>query len=69
MKQLDVATVSMIWGGSVYIYQQDFETKDWILQQKLIADDGSEYDELGSSVAIHGDTLVVGECEYKDDDK
>ena len=31
-----------------------------IFQQKLVPDDGACGDWFGSSVAIHGDTLVVG---------
>ena len=46
--------------GSVYIYNRDPTTKEWILQQKLVADDGAECDRFGSSVAIYDSTVVVG---------
>ena len=46
--------------GSAYIYHQDPTTKEWILQQKLVADDGAECDRFGSSVAIYDSTVVVG---------
>ena len=45
---------------SAYIYHQDPGTKEWIMQQKLVADDGAIDDHFGGSVAIFGDTLVVG---------
>ena len=32
----------------------------WKLQQKLVAPDAEPYDEFGASVALEGDTLVVG---------
>ena len=49
-----------VGSGSAYIYHQDPETKEWIFQQKLVADDGAVSDEFGESVAIYGSTLVVG---------
>ena len=39
----------------------------WTQQQKLVANDGAGVTEFGSSVALDGDTLVVGA--YRDDDK
>ena len=44
--------------GSVYVYTPIFGS--WFLQAKLLADDGMEDDFFGSSVAISGDTIVVG---------
>ena len=35
-------------------------------QQKLVANDGAAYDQFGSSVALDGDTLVVG-ADWDDD--
>ena len=55
------------YSGSAYIYHQDPDTKEWILQHKLVADDGAALDEFGGSVAIFGDTVVVGAD--RDDDK
>ena len=49
--------------GSVYIYQ--FDETSWI-QTKLNASDGESGDYFGHSVAISGDTVVVGA--YGDDD-
>ena len=46
--------------GSAYIYHKDPETKEWLLQQKLVADDGAAGDYFGVSVSIYKGTLVVG---------
>ncbi len=47
------------WGqGSAYIFTRIGEV--WSQQQKLTAGDGAGGDEFGSSVALSGDTLVVG---------
>ena len=44
--------------GSAYVFVRD---KDgWTQVAKLTADDGAEYDNFGSSVAISGDTVVIG---------
>lgn len=42
--------------ASVYVYSGG----SWMFQQKLTASDGAEGDEFGLSVAIRGDTIVVG---------
>jgi len=44
--------------GSAYIFTRNGTT--WELQQKLTASDGDEGDRFGSSVAIYGDTALVG---------
>jgi len=44
--------------GSAYVYVR--ERADWNLQAKLLADDGEAVDKFGTSVAIDGDTIVVG---------
>jgi hypothetical protein len=44
--------------GSVYIFQR-FGTL-WLIEQRLYAGDGATSDMFGSSVAIDGDTVVVG---------
>ena len=54
--------------GSAYIYSRDFTTKEWILQQKLVPDDEAEWDYFGGSVAVFGDTIVVG-AKYDGTDK
>jgi len=51
--------------GSAYIFQ--FDGSSWIEQQKLTASDGEGYDSFGYSVAINGNTAIVGA--YADDDK
>ncbi len=44
--------------GSAYVFERSGMT--WTQQQQLIASDGDAVDEFGQSVAISGDTIVVG---------
>jgi hypothetical protein len=44
--------------GSVYVFQRNGAA--WTQQQKLRADDGGAADDFGGSVAMSGDTMVVG---------
>jgi hypothetical protein len=44
--------------GSVYIYTR--KGKQWDRQARLIAQDGANFDHFGHSVAIFGDTALVG---------
>jgi len=44
--------------GSVYVYVRSGTS--WSLQQKVVDDDGASNDQFGYSVAIDGDTIVVG---------
>lgn len=44
--------------GSVYVFERI--GKNWIQQSKLTAPDGAEGDVFGISIAIDGDTLLVG---------
>jgi hypothetical protein len=44
--------------GSAYVFIRSSTT--WMLQQKLTASDGAANDNLGSSVAISGNTVLVG---------
>jgi FlaG/FlaF family flagellin (archaellin) len=46
--------------GGVYVFSRSDTLSPWVLQQKLVAPDGSPVDNFGGSVAISGDTLVVG---------
>jgi hypothetical protein len=50
--------------GSAYVYTRSGST--WSFQQKLAASDAAAVDRFGHSVAVSGDTLVVGA--YADDD-
>ncbi len=44
--------------GSVYVYD---ETKGpWAVTQRLVADDGQANDHFGNTVAVSGDTILVG---------
>ncbi len=45
-------------GGAAYVFVRSGTT--WTQQQKLTAGDGTADDEFGNSVAIKGDTVVVG---------
>lgn len=44
--------------GAAYVFVRSGGT--WVLQQKLVAADGAEADLFGSSVAVAGDTVIVG---------
>ena len=44
--------------GSVYIFTRSGTT--WSQQSKLVAEDGADGDRFGNSVAVDGDTIVVG---------
>ena len=44
--------------GSVYVFVNG--GAGWVLQQKLLASDGTALDFFGSAAALEGDTLVVG---------
>ena len=47
-----------LYSGSVYVFRNNGST--WIREAKLYADDAQAQEYFGSSVAIDGDTLVVG---------
>lgn len=44
--------------GAAYVYVRQGNT--WVEQAQLTADDGVSYDEFGRSVAVSGDTILVG---------
>ena len=44
--------------GSAYVYTNSGGT--WVLQEKIVASDGTESDRFGTSVAISNENLVVG---------
>jgi uncharacterized repeat protein (TIGR01451 family) len=46
--------------GSAYVFVRSGTT--WTVQQKLLAADGAAADAFGCSVAVSGDTAVVGAC-------
>jgi hypothetical protein len=51
--------------GSAYIFR--FNGSTWVEKPKLLAPDGAAWDDFGHSVAIDGNTALVGA--YGDDDK
>jgi len=71
----DTAFISACWddpsefedAGSVYVFTRGAEGT-WAEKQKLFADDPNDYPAFGSSLAISGDTLVVGTCDWASDD-
>jgi len=44
--------------GSAYIFR--FDGSNWVEEAKLLASDGAPYDDFGYSVAISGNTAVIG---------
>ena len=52
--------------GSVYVFRFDRQTSGWVQQQKLLASDGSGSDDFGRSVAIDGNTAVIGASDHDD---
>ena len=46
--------------GAVYVYLKDLKTKKWVEDMKLHMTGAAAGDNFGSSVAIDGDTIVVG---------
>lgn len=51
--------------GSAYVLAKD-DSGNWVLEAKLLASDGAAFDFFGTSVAVSGDTVLVGA--YWDDD-
>ncbi len=51
--------------GAAYVYE--LSGSQWIEKQKLVGSDGSAGDKFGRSVAVEGNTIVVGS--YYDDNK
>jgi MYXO-CTERM domain-containing protein len=58
------ATLSVGEEGAAYVFARTGAA--WVQQQKLVAADGGPYDNFGTAVAIHGDTILVG-SPYDDD--
>jgi hypothetical protein len=46
--------------GSVYLYQIQENSLDWVLLKKLVTNDGENQDIFGASIDLDEDTLVVG---------
>ena len=51
--------------GAAYVFTRDPLSGEWSQPIKLTASDGEEDDRFGHSVAVHGDTIVIGA--YKHD--
>jgi hypothetical protein len=52
--------------GSVYVFH--FDGADWVEQQKVVPADGAKLDSFGASVALLGNTLLVGAPRVGEDD-
>ncbi len=52
--------------GSAYLFRYDSQTGTWAEDIKMLASDGAAYDHFGNSVAICGDTMMIGA--WEDDD-
>ncbi len=46
--------------SAAYVFRFDGESSQWLPEQKLVPSDGSAGDQFGRSVAIDGDTAVIG---------
>jgi hypothetical protein len=46
--------------GAAYIFKRGSNTDDWKELQKLLPDEGSDYDKFGWSVSINGDYAIIG---------
>ena len=55
--------------GSVHVFTRSSSTAPWSWAAKLTADDAAANDEFGISVAVHGDTIVVGAHQNDADDQ
>ncbi len=55
--------------GSVHVFTRSSSTAPWSWTAKLTADDAAANDEFGISVAVHGDTIVVGAHQNDADDQ
>ncbi len=52
--------------GSAYIF--NFDGNDWVMQQKLLASNNHDGDSFGRSVAISGNTAIVGAVSFGNSD-
>ena len=52
--------------GSAHVFTRSSSTDPWSWAAKLTADDAAANDEFGISVAVHGDTIVVGAHQVDD---
>ncbi|MEE8154787.1 MAG: FG-GAP repeat protein [Phycisphaerales bacterium] len=52
--------------GSAYLFRFDPKRSAWIEEQKLLASDGAGNDQLGRSVAVDGQRIVVGAHHHDD---
>ncbi len=51
-----------IYGGAAYVFT--FDGRTWLQQQELTASDEGEYYGFGGSVALSGNTALIGARQY-----
>ncbi len=44
--------------GAVYVYRDT--GSGWVMEQKVLADDAAAFNQFGYSIAVHGDTMLLG---------
>ncbi|APR80856.1 Hypothetical protein A7982_06203 [Minicystis rosea] len=59
-------SVALVIDDAAATYPLRVDPLVWVQQQKLTADDGAAGDQFGNSIAVSGDTAVIGA--WKDDD-
>jgi hypothetical protein len=47
-------------GGAVFVFVRDPDDNSWVRQQKLTASDANSGDQFGASVAVFGNTAIIG---------
>ncbi len=47
-------------GGAVFVFVRDPDDNSWVRQQKLTASDATPGDQFGASVAVFGNTAIIG---------
>jgi hypothetical protein len=49
-----------VFSGAAYVFERDAASGKWVERKHLIAEDGVAFDEFASTVAIDGNTIVLG---------
>jgi len=48
------------YAGTAYVFLRDLTTTAWTEQKKLLPQDGADFDQFGTVVAVDGETVVIG---------
>jgi hypothetical protein len=46
--------------GAAYVFLYDSDTSQWVQHQKLLPDDGEDFDRFGRFISMSGDTIMAG---------